>query len=205
MANYREECGYSVYGCCLMPNHVHLVLRMGRQPLETIMRRIGAGFVYWHNAKYARTGHLFQDRYRSEPVESDGNLLAAIRYVHWNPVKAGLCSAPEAYPRSSYARYFERQGLIDSAVIAGMSEHREPSPCVPEAVMPHGTKTGPPGKGSCLRGICGLEIRCGFNQLKQCLELVNVLHPRLWTSPKRVSRASPSDMSWRRLAQRKCL
>ena len=82
--------------------------------------------------RYARTGHLFQDRYRSEPVESDGNLLATIRYVHCNPVKAGLCDAPEAYPCNSYARYFERQGLIDSAVIAGMSEHRKLSPCVPD-------------------------------------------------------------------------
>jgi len=120
LAKYREECGYSVYGYCLMPNHVHLVLRAGRQPLETIMRRIGASFVYWYNAKYARTGHLFQDRYKSEPVESDDYLMTVIRYVHWNPVKAGLCDAPKAYPYSSYARYFEQQGLIDSTVIAGM-------------------------------------------------------------------------------------
>ena len=67
-----------------------------------------------------RTGHLFQDRFKSEAVESDAYLLAVIRYVHWNPVKAGLCSVPEAYPYSSYARYFEPQGVIDSTVIAGM-------------------------------------------------------------------------------------
>ena len=120
LAKYREECGYSLYGYCLMPNHVHLVLREGKQPLDTIMRRIGASFVYWYNAKYARTGHLFQDRYKSEPVESDTYLLTVIRYVHWNPVKAGLCSAPEAYSYSSYARYFESQSMIDNTVIAGM-------------------------------------------------------------------------------------
>jgi len=120
LAKYREECGYSLYGYCLMPNHVHLVLREGKQPLETIMRRIGASFVYWYNAKYARVGHLFQDRFKSEPVGSDAYLLTVIRYVHWNPVKAGLCSALEAYPYSSYARYFESQDLIDSSVIAGL-------------------------------------------------------------------------------------
>lgn len=84
------------------------------------MRRIGASFVYWYNAKYARTGHLFQDRYKSEPVEGDSYLLTVIRYVHWNPVKAGLCSAPEAYPYSSYPGYYEPQGMIDNTVIAGM-------------------------------------------------------------------------------------
>jgi len=120
LAKYREECGYSLYGYCLMPNHVHLVLREGKQPLETIMRRIGASFVYWYNAKYARTGHLFQDRFKSEPVESDAYLLTVIRYVHWNPVKAGLCSTLEAYPYSSYAQYYESQGMIDNTVIAGM-------------------------------------------------------------------------------------
>ena len=120
LAKYREECGYSLYGYCLMPNHVHLVLREGKQPLETIMRRIGASFVYWYNAKYARTGHLFQDRFKSEPVESDAYLLTVIRYVHWNPIKAGLCNTPEAYPYSSYKRYFESQGMIDSTVIEGI-------------------------------------------------------------------------------------
>jgi len=120
LAKYRKECGYSLYGYCLMPNHVHLVLREGKQPLETIMRRIGASFVYWYNAKYARTGHLFQDRFKSEPVESDTYLLTVIRYVHWNPVKAGLCSALEAYSYSSYARYFDSQSMIDNTVIAGM-------------------------------------------------------------------------------------
>ena len=125
LAKYREECGYSLYGYCLMPNHVHLVLREGKQPLETVMRRIGASFVYWYNAKYARTGHLFQDRFRSEPVESDAYLLTVIRYVHWNPVKAGLCDAPETYPYSSYCRYFEPQGMIDNGLIAGMVGEEE--------------------------------------------------------------------------------
>lgn len=125
LAKYREECGYSLYGYCLMPNHVHLVLREGKQPLETIMRRIGASYVYWYNAKYARTGHLFQDRFKSELVESDTYLLTVIRYVHWNPVKAGLCSTLEAYPYSSYARYFESHSMIDNIVIAGMMGEEE--------------------------------------------------------------------------------
>ena len=120
LEKYRDEYGYRLYRYCLMPNHVHLVLHEGEEPLDTIMRRIGASFVYWYNAKYERTGHLFQDRFKSEPVEDDTYLLTVIHYVHWNPVKAGLCSTPEEYPYSSYSRYFESQGLIDHAVIEGM-------------------------------------------------------------------------------------
>ena len=69
LEKYQRECDYSLYGYCMMPNHVHLVLREGKQPLEIITRRIGASFVYWYNTKYGRTGHLFQDRFKSEPVE----------------------------------------------------------------------------------------------------------------------------------------
>ena len=62
----------------------------------------------------------YRDRFKSEPVESDAYLLTVIRYVHWNPVKAGLCSTLEAYPYGSYAQYYESQGMIDNTVIAGM-------------------------------------------------------------------------------------
>ena len=82
---------------------------------------------------------MFQDRFKSESVESDAYLLTVIRYVHWNPVKAGLCSMPEAYPYSSYARYFEPQGMIDSTFIAGMMG-------VEEFRSFHST----PGKEACL-------------------------------------------------------
>ena len=78
-------------------------------------------------------------RYKSEPVESDAYLLTVIRYVHWNPVKAGLCSTPEAYPYSSYPRYFESQGMIDNTVIAEMMG-------VEEFKSFHST----PGKEECL-------------------------------------------------------
>ena len=121
LVRYRDACGCSLLAYCLMPNHVHIVLREGEQPLENVMRRIGASYVYWYNAKYGRAGHLFQDRYRSEPVETDAYLLTVIRYVHWNPVKAGLCDAPQAYPYSSCAGYFDAQAVTDSSVVAGIT------------------------------------------------------------------------------------
>ena len=94
----KELCGFRLLAYCLMGNHVHLLLKEGTEPLEQVFKRIGGRFVYWYNVKYQRVGHLFQDRFKSEPVDSDAYLLTVIRYIHQNPVKAGLCERPEDYP-----------------------------------------------------------------------------------------------------------
>ena len=64
--------------------------------------------MYWYNAKYQRVGHLFQDRFKSEPVEDNKYLLTVLRYIHLNPVKACICEKPEDYPYSSYSEYLEK-------------------------------------------------------------------------------------------------
>ena len=110
---YKPVCGCKVLAYCLMGNHVHLLLREGAEPLEQIFKRIGGSFVYWYNAKYQRVGHLFQDRFKSEPVEDDAYLLTVIRYIHQNPVKAGLCQRPEEYPYSSWREYLSKPWLTD--------------------------------------------------------------------------------------------
>ena len=61
------------------------------------MKRIGTSYAWWYNRKYQRTGHVFQGRYGSECVEDDEYLLTVIRYIHKNPVKAGMISEPEDY------------------------------------------------------------------------------------------------------------
>ncbi len=108
-----------------MPNHVHLLIHENEVRLETIFRRIGASYVYWYNGKYERTGHLFQDRFKSEPVEDDAYFLTVIRYIHRNPVKAGLCERPENYAYSSLKNYFEKDGLHDSAMVLEMMNEDE--------------------------------------------------------------------------------
>ena len=90
---YREAGGCALPGYCLMPNHVHLLIREGNEPLSTLFRRIGASHVYGYNARYGRKGRLFQDRYRSEAVDDEAYLLTVVRYIHQNPVKAGLCQS----------------------------------------------------------------------------------------------------------------
>jgi len=87
---------------------------VGREELGQIFRRIGASYVYWYNMKYDRTGHLFQDRYKSEAVETDHYMFAVLRYIHQNPLKAGIIQDISAYEWSSYAEYL---GLNDNQYV----------------------------------------------------------------------------------------
>ena len=113
LKEYQQVCGYSLYAYCLLSDHMHLLLQPGDEPLEKIFRRLGAKYVYWFNTKYDRSGPLFQDRYKSEPVNNDGYFLTVIRYIHMNPVKAGQCKQPANYAYSSFSNYFTNE-LIDS-------------------------------------------------------------------------------------------
>ena len=120
LVKYREISGYALLCYCLMPNHVHLLIKEGDEPLSTAFRRIGASYVYWYNGKYGRAGHLFQDRYRSETVDNEAYLLTVARYIHQNPVKAGLCKKPGEYPYSSYRDYISDSGITDRGLLLGM-------------------------------------------------------------------------------------
>jgi REP element-mobilizing transposase RayT len=100
------ECLVDCFGWALMPNHVHLILRTGPVPLATAMARLLTGYALYFNRRHARVGHLFQNRYGSIPVESEEYLLALIRYVHRNPLRAGLVGGLvelSRYPWTGYA------------------------------------------------------------------------------------------------------
>lgn len=122
----KKICGFELYAYCLMGNHVHLLMHEGKEPLELIFKRLGSRFVYWYNLKYQRSGHLFQDRYRSEPVETDGYFLTALRYIIQNPMKAGLEAAPGRYRWSSYECYCGKSDdLTDTGMAIEMAGGRE--------------------------------------------------------------------------------
>ena len=105
--------GYKLYAYCLMGNHIHILLQEVKEPLELLMKRITTRFVYWYNIKYRRAGHLFQDRFKSEPVENEAYYLTVLRYIHQNPLKAGLCKNVKNYVNSSYNEYYKNSDLID--------------------------------------------------------------------------------------------
>lgn len=97
---------FEILGYCLMDNHVHLLIKES-ESLGTSIKRITVSYVQWHNIKYARTGHLFQNRYKSEPIESEKQLLAVLRYIHQNPLKAKMVKSADEYPWSSYNYYIK--------------------------------------------------------------------------------------------------
>lgn len=111
--SYKEKSGYKIYGYCLMDNHVHLLMKEEKEDLGMVMRRIGASFVYWYNWKYERSGHLFQDRYKSEAVETDSYYKTVMRYIHQNPIKTGIIEEMSDYQWSSYREFMGKSGITD--------------------------------------------------------------------------------------------
>lgn len=97
-----------------MSNHIHLLIKEGKEDLGIVFRKIGAKYVYWYNWKYKRSGHLFQDRYKSETVENNKYFLTVLRYIHQNPVKAGIEKDIGKYPWSSYNEYIGTEDICDT-------------------------------------------------------------------------------------------
>ncbi|WP_420489056.1 REP-associated tyrosine transposase [Neobacillus vireti] len=120
---YKLQTNVKIYGWCLMSNHVHLLLREGNEEISTTMKRIGVSFVLYYNGKYGTSGHLFQDRFRSENVENLRYLLTVVRYIHQNPLKAGIVKRVDEWRWSSSRYYYgicnEGKELLDSTFILG--------------------------------------------------------------------------------------
>ncbi|WP_102344779.1 REP-associated tyrosine transposase [Bacillus sp. Marseille-P3661] len=117
LERYKNETELKVYGWCLMSNHVHLLLREGNEELSKTMKRIGVSFVRYYNWKYGVIGHLFQDRFKSESVETREYLLTVVRYIHQNPLKAGIVKKVNEWRWSSchgyYSKSYYPMGLLD--------------------------------------------------------------------------------------------
>jgi hypothetical protein len=88
-----------------MDNHLHLVLRRVERPLGLLMQRLLTGYSSRFNLRHRRTGHLFQNRYKSILCQEDTYLLELVRYVHLNPVRARMVGDPARYRWSSDRAY----------------------------------------------------------------------------------------------------
>ena len=122
LQTYKGVCDYQLLAYCLMSNHVHLLVKVNQMPLGDVMRRIAGKYARHFNDEYQRSGHLFQDRFKSEPIDDDGYLLAVLRYIHLNPCKAGIVAHSADYPHSSYHDYLRKrsEALTDTEFILGM-------------------------------------------------------------------------------------
>ena len=103
--------GYRVHAFCLMTNHIHLAIQVGDIPLSRGMQNLSFRYTRWINWREKKTGHLFQGRYKAVLVDGDRYLLELIRYIHLNPVRAGMVEAPEEYPWSGHRAYLGKEVL----------------------------------------------------------------------------------------------
>ncbi len=114
LVELRDKYQFQLYGYVLMDNHYHLLLRAGEEPLQKIMFRQNMYYSRYFNKTHRRSGHLYGDRYKASLIQDERYLFAVLRYIHLNPVKAGLCPTPAVYKWSSDNCYrSNRRGKVD--------------------------------------------------------------------------------------------
>lgn len=112
----KEEMAFEIHAYCLMSNHVHLLIREKHVgDISLIMKRLLTKYVMYFNRKYQRNGALIASRYKSIPVEVDEYFIPLLRYIHQNPLKAGMVEKMEVYRYSSYREYLNGGNLVDTS------------------------------------------------------------------------------------------
>ena len=94
-----------IYAYCLMPNHVHLLILEKENKISDVIKWISISYAQYYNIKYEHSGHLFQGRFRSEPVDDWDYFVTLLRYIHQNPVAGGLVGRVKDYWWSSWCEY----------------------------------------------------------------------------------------------------
>lgn len=114
-----SESSMAILAWCLMSNHVHLVVADTAAELSRVFHKICCAYAQYFNTRGSHVGHVFQDRFASRAIESEAYLLRAIRYVHDNPAKAGICPA-SSYEWSSFREYVSSPVITDTTIVLDM-------------------------------------------------------------------------------------
>ncbi len=107
-----EEHRLIIHAFCLMSNHVHFILEPTTTSLSTIVHDFAGRYAQYFNRRHNLKGHLFQDRFRSILIEDGDYLIRLVRYIHLNPVRANLTTAPQSYRWSSYCSYLALDAIV---------------------------------------------------------------------------------------------
>ncbi len=127
IAEAEKRYGILLHCYVLMSNHYHLVIETPDSNLSKVMHHINGSYTTYMNIKKNRSGHLFQGRYKAIVVDRDDYLLELSRYIHLNPVRAGMVLRPEDYFYSSYKSYLSRNNdkILSKGLILGMLSEEE--------------------------------------------------------------------------------
>jgi REP element-mobilizing transposase RayT len=147
LARYRTKHDAIVYAYCLMPNHVHILIRTGLVPLSLLMQGIQQSYTQYFNRRHSVIGHLFQGRYKASVCTEEAYLATLIHYIHANPVRAGLAASPQLYRYSSHAAYRDGRptALVDPRPVLQMLGSLVSSQPTPAPDPPSGPPEQPPG------------------------------------------------------------
>jgi len=117
----KVEMAFEIHAYCLMSNHVHMLIRENqRGDISLIMKRLLTKYAMYFNRKYQRNGALISSRYKSVPVGVDEYFIPLLRYIHHNPVKAGMVAKMEEYRHSSYRDYLNGGNFTDTSFSLAM-------------------------------------------------------------------------------------
>jgi len=122
----KSEMLFEIHGYCLMSNHVHMLIKEKQLgDISLIMKRLLTKYSMYFNRKYQRSGALIASRYKSEPIEVDEYFIPLLRYIHQNPLKAGLVEKIEDYDYSSFREYLRGGSLTDTVFSLSMMGREE--------------------------------------------------------------------------------
>ncbi|MDD4569241.1 MAG: transposase [Tepidanaerobacteraceae bacterium] len=120
---YKKKYLFLIYAYCIMDNHAHLLIEVRNTKLSKIMQGIQQVYTQKYNKKHDRTGHVFEQRYKSILCDRDNYLLELIRYIHQNPIKANA-SKTIGYKWSSHKEYIGRSELTDTDFILSLFSNK---------------------------------------------------------------------------------
>jgi REP element-mobilizing transposase RayT len=122
LGRYRRKFGHTIHAFCVMPNHVHLLVESSHEPLAKFMQGLQQSYSQYFNLRHRKTGHVFQGRYKAIVCQQDEYLLQLIRYIHLNPIRAGMVKEPEQYLYSGHRAYLEGKAteVIDPRKVLGL-------------------------------------------------------------------------------------
>lgn len=115
----KKRYDFYLYGYCLMPNHLHLLIQTNEVPLSRIMKAVQTAYARYFNRKNSRIGHVFHGRYKAILCDADAYLLELVRYIHLNPVRAGIVKVPHGYMWNSYKDYLGdlSETIVDTELV----------------------------------------------------------------------------------------